>query len=176
MPTFTWTPESVVQLDAKSSVHPIHGEIRNLRGQATVEVQDGKIVAGPGTSAFIEADVSSLETGKKLEDIALRKQIDAKKFPTVRYEVRSAEGGPEVFKVTGAFTFHGVTREFAEEVRAGVDNGTLRVQGEHTFDIRDFGVQPFKILTMKIYPEVRLVVNLVGTEGGGGGGGYQPWG
>ncbi|MGH9277295.1 MAG: YceI family protein [Acidimicrobiales bacterium] len=173
MPTFKWTPDSVVHLDAKSSAHPIHGEIRGLRGEATVDVQDGKIVPGPGTTAYIEADTTALQTGKKLEDIALRKQIDVKKYPTVRYEVRSADGGPEAFKISGAFTFHGVTQEFVEEVRATIDNGTLRVEGEHTFDIRDFGVQPFKILTMKIYPEVHLVVSLVGTEGSG----YTPaWG
>ena len=175
MPTFKWTSDSVVELDANSSVHPIQGQIRNLRGEATVDVQDGKIVPGPGVQGYIEADVSSLETGKKLEDIALRKQIDAKKYPTVRYEVRSAEGGTDSFKVQGSFTFHGVTQDFVEEVRATVDNGTLRVEGEHTFDIRDFGVQPFKILSMRIYPEVRLVVSLVGTEGAAGGYG-QPWG
>jgi polyisoprenoid-binding protein YceI len=172
VPTFKWTSDSVVELDANSSAHPIHGEIRGLRGEATVDVQDGKIVAGPGVTGFIEADTSSLQTGKKLEDMALRKQIDVKKYPTVRYEVRSAEGGRESFKVQGAFTFHGVTQDFVEEVRATIENGTLRVQGEHTFDIRDFGVQPFKILTMRIHPEVRLVVNLVGAEGGGSGGAW----
>jgi len=175
VPTFRWTPDSSVELDATSSVHPIEGKIGNLRGEATIDVQGGKLVPGPGTNAWIEPDVSELGTGKKLEDMALRKQIDARKYPTVRYEVRSAEGGPDSFKVSGAFTFHGVTQDFVEEVTASLDGGTLRVQGEHTFDIRDFGVQPFKLLGMKIFPEVRLVVDLAGTEGGAGGG-YQPWG
>ena len=168
MARFTWASESVVELSAKSSVHPIHGEIRNLRGEATVDVQDGKLVPA-GASAWIEADTEQLQTGKKLEDIALRKQIEVKKYPSVRYEVRSVDGGPDTFKVTGAFTFHGVTQEFAEEVRASIDGGKLRVEGEHEFDIRDFGVEPFKILTMKIYPEVNLKVRLVGTEAGAGG-------
>jgi polyisoprenoid-binding protein YceI len=165
---FTWTSESAVELHADSSVHPITGEIRGLRGEAECEVADGKLVPGASASGWIEADVSQLKTGKKLEDIALAKQIDAKKYPTVRYEVRSVEGGPESYKLNGAFTFHGVTQEFMEECQASLQGGQLRVDAEHTFDIRDFGVKPFKILTMSIKPEVRLVVHLVGTEGGGG--------
>jgi polyisoprenoid-binding protein YceI len=172
--TFTWTPESTVVLDADSSVHPIHGEIRNLRGEATCEVRDGKLQPA-GATAWLEADVASLETGKKLEDMALRKQIEAKKYPSVRYEVRSVEGGPDSFKLNGAFTFHGVTQDFVEECRASLDGTTLRVEGEHTFDIRDFGVQPFKILTLKIHPEVKLSVKLVGSDTGAAASG-QPWG
>ncbi|MFN2504243.1 MAG: YceI family protein, partial [Acidimicrobiales bacterium] len=120
-------------------------------------------------------DVNQLKTGKKLEDMALSKQIDAKKYPTVRYEVRGVDGGPESYKLTGALTFHGVTQEFVEECRASLDGGTLRVEAEHTFDIRDFGVKPFKILSMQIKPEVKLVVKLVGAEAGAAASG-MPWG
>ncbi|MEW6154764.1 MAG: YceI family protein [Actinomycetota bacterium] len=172
MAKFTWTSESVVELNADSSVHPIHGEIRNLRGEANVDVVDGKLAPGPGASAWIEADVDQLGTGKKLEDMALRKQIDAKKYPNVRYELRSVEGGPDSFKVAGAFTFHGVSQDFVEEVQASLNGGRLQVEAEHTFDIRDFGVQPFKVpvINLQIKPEVKLVVRLVGTESAGGGG------
>ncbi len=168
MAKFTWTSDSVVELHADSSVHPIHGEIRNLRGEAVCEVSDGKLAPGAGTTAWLEADVEQLGTGKKLEDIALRKQIDAKRHPTVRYEVRSVEGGPENFKMSGAFTFHGVTQDFVEECKATLSGGQLHVEGEHTFDIRDFDVKPFKLLGMQIKPEVRLVVHLVGAEAAGG--------
>ena len=167
MAKFTWTPESVVELHADSSVHPIHGEVKNLRGEANVDVVDGNI-SPSGATGYIEADVEQLGTGKKLEDIALRKQIDAKKYPTVRYEVRGAEGGPESFKLSGAFTFHGVTQEFVEEAKASLQGGKLHVEAEHTFDIRDFDVKPFKLLGMQIKPEVRLTLHLVGSEGGGG--------
>jgi hypothetical protein len=159
---FTWTRDSVVELHASSSVHPIHGEIRDLRGECDAEVSDGRVVGGGG--GYIEAPVDALSSGKKLEDMALRKQIDAKRFPTIRYDVRSVSGGPEQFKVNGALTFHGITQEFVEECKASVEGGTLKIEAEHTFDIRDFGVQPFKILTLKVHPEVRLVVRMVGQE------------
>ena len=169
MAKFTWTAESTVELEAKSSVHPIHADIKNLRGEANVEVADGKIDVS-GASGYVEADVDQLLTGNKLEDMALRKQIDAKKFPSVRYEVRSVDGGPDTYKVTGTFTFHGETQEFSETAQASVDGDKLRVEAEHTFDIQDFGVKPFKVLSMKIYPDVNLKVHLVGAQGSGSSG------
>jgi hypothetical protein len=51
-----------------------------------------------------------------------------------------------------------------------VDGDTLRVEAEHTFDIQDFGVKPFKVLTMKIYPDVSLKVHLVGSQASGSSG------
>jgi hypothetical protein len=167
MATYKWTDESAVQIAADSSVHPITAEIRNLRGEATCEVVDGAVVAGPGAGGWIEGDVAQMETGKKLEDMALRKQIDAKRHPSVRYEVRSVEGAGGNFKVNGAFTFHGETREFTDECSARLEGGRLVVDAEHTVDIRDFGVKPFKVLTLSIQPEVRLSLHLVGTEAGG---------
>jgi polyisoprenoid-binding protein YceI len=161
---FTWTGDSVVELEANSSVHPIHADIRNLRGEANVEVVDGKIDPGPGTTGYVEADVDQLLTGNRLEDMALRKQIDAKRYPSVRYELRSVDGGPENYKVTGTFEFHGQTQEFTERARASLNGDKLIIEAEHTFDIQDFGVKPFKILSMKIHPDVTLKVHLIGAE------------
>ncbi|MDQ6909894.1 MAG: YceI family protein [Actinomycetota bacterium] len=143
-------------------MHPIHGDLHDIRGEATVEVADGAINLDPAPTGYIEADVESLKSGKKLEDKALRKQVEADKYPTIRYEVRGAEGGPESFKITGAFTFHGVTQEFIEEATAKIEGDTLKVEAEHTFDIQDFGVKPFKILMLKVHPEVKLALRLVG--------------
>jgi polyisoprenoid-binding protein YceI len=160
--TFKWSNESLVELHANSSVHPIHGEIRDLRGEAVVEVQDGKVQLGSSASGYIEADVETLKSGNKLEDMELRRRLEVKKYPTMRYDVTGADGGPETFKVTGALTFHGVTREFVEEVTVTVEGDALHISGEHTFDIRDFDVKPPKILKLQVYPEVKIVVNLVG--------------
>jgi hypothetical protein len=42
-----------------------------------------------------------------------------------RGQCRRAEGGGGDFKVNGAFTFHGVTQKFVEQVAARVDGATL---------------------------------------------------
>lgn len=168
MATFTWSSDSKVEISANSSVHPIHGDIP-VRGEATVDVNGGALVVGSTASGFIEADVESLKSGNKLEDFELRRRLEAKKYPTMRYEVHGVNGGPDQYKVTGTLTFHGVTREFVEECRARLENGALRVQAEHTFDIREFDVKPPKIGPLQVHPEVSITLDLVGKEAASGG-------
>ena len=166
MPTYTWSSDSKVEIHASSSVHPIHGDIP-IRGEASVEVGDGRLDPSSATG-FIEADVDSLKSGNKLEDFELRRRLDAKKHPTMRYEVRGAEGGPERFTINGALTFHGVTREFVEECSAHLDgDGALHVEAEHGFDIREFDVKPPKIGPLQVHPEVSINLHLVGRESAG---------
>lgn len=161
VPRYVFTPESIVEIHANSSVHPIHGETHAVSGEVQVEVEDGHIVVDPSPSGYVELPAEELKSGKKLEDRELRRRIDAKQFPTIRYELNDAGGGPESFKLLGTLTFHGVSRQFSEEVTARVDGDTIHVEGEHTFDIREFDVKPPKILTLQVYPEVRVVARLV---------------
>ncbi len=168
MPTFIWSPESSVAIHANSSVHPIHGDIP-VRGEATVAVGDGGLDVGSSASGFIEADVDSLKSGNKLEDFELRRRLEAKRYPTMRYDVRGVDGGSDRFKVTGTLTFHGVSREFVEECGARLDAGALHVEAEHTFDIRDFDVKPPKIGPLQVHPEVTISLHLVGKEAASGG-------
>ena len=165
MARYTFTPESVVEFHAKSSLHPIHGDTHEARGEVNVEVRDGQVVLEPGPSGYVELDVDVLKSGHKLQDMEMRRRLEAKKYPTMRYELREASGGPEKFTLKGALTFHGVTREFTEEATARLENGVLQVEGEHTFDIQDFDLKPPKILNLQVYPDVRVVARLVAKQG-----------
>ena len=164
MSKYQWTTDSTVELHATSSVHPIHGEIHEIRGEAIVEIVDGAPQLDPSPTGWIECDVDQLKSGNKLEDMELRRRLEVKKYPTIRYEARQVSGGPEQFAVTGALTFHGVTREFTENCTARIENGSLRVESEHSFDIRDFDVKPPKILKLQVHPDVKIVLHLVGKE------------
>lgn len=164
MARFTWTPDSTVQIQAKSSMHPIEGETNAVTGEAVVEVKDGEFVLEPPPSGYVEMAIEALESGHKLQDREMRRRVEAKKYPTIRYDLKEASGGPHNFKVLGSLTFHGVTQQFAEDATARLDGDTLYVEGEHTFDIRDFGVKPPKILTLQVYPEVHVVARLVGRK------------
>ena len=42
-----------------------------------------------------------------------------------------------------------------------VDDRTLRLDGESTFDIRDFGMEPPRILMLRVEPEVDVRVEIV---------------
>lgn len=167
MAKFQFTSDSVVEIHADSDVHPVEGESSEVSGEAVLELDDdGKIKLDPSPTGYVEMHTDALKSGKRLQDMEMRRRIEAKKYPTMRYEVREVTGGPEQFEVKGALTFHGVTREFTETATVDVDGDTLRVEGEHTFDIREFDVKPPKILTLQVYPEVRVVARLVGRRVG----------
>lgn len=162
MPTYQFTSDSVVEIQAQSSMHPIEGETSSVSGEVTVEIADGAIVLDPAPSGYVEMPVDALESGHTLQDKEMRRRVEAKKFPTIRYRLDEASGGPEQFKLLGTLSFHGVEQQFTEEATARVDGDTLYVEGEHTFNIRDFDVKPPKMLGLQVYPEVRVIARLVG--------------
>jgi hypothetical protein len=164
MATYEFTSDSVLEIHANSSVHPIHGETHAIRGEARGEVRDGQIILSPQPSGWLEIPVDALKSGHRLQDLEMKRRIQAKRFPTIRYDLKEVSGGPERFRVTGALAFHGVTREFTEEVTVRALGQTLHIEGAHSLDIRDFDMKPPKILNLQVYPEVRVVLRVVAQE------------
>jgi polyisoprenoid-binding protein YceI len=65
------------------------------------------------------------------------------------------------YVVTGDLTFHGVTQTIEGEVTVSrPDDRTLVIEGEREFDIRDFKVDPPKILMLKVHPEVKVRIRV----------------
>jgi hypothetical protein len=45
-----------------------------------------------------------------------------------------------------------------------IDDSTIGMSGESTFDIRDFGMEPPRILLLKVQPDVVVRVEIVAEE------------
>ncbi len=110
----------------------------------------------------------------------MMRRIDARRYPTIRGIVRDmkSQGVDGRYAVTGDLTFHGVTQTVEGEVSVSrPDDGTLVIEGEHTFDIRDFKVDPPKILMLKVHPEVkvRIRVEAVGENVSNAGRTFKCW-
>lgn len=163
MTTFRIQPDrSKVWIEARSSLHPIHGEATGLEGSIEAGVTDGHIELGDTPKIQVELPVERLKSGKALEDAEMQRRIDAKRYPTIKGEVREVkDAGGGRYRMRGDLTFHGVTRPVEGEVSAKVDGNSLVFEGEQTFDIRDFGVEPPKILMLKVHPDVKVRVRAV---------------
>jgi polyisoprenoid-binding protein YceI len=153
----------VVSIHARSSVHPIDGRASAVTGTVEaelVDVGDGGIAL---TGGRLEVPIEALKSGNPLEDAELKRRVDARRFPTIAGEMRSASalGSDGRFRVEGDLTFHGVTKSITDELRVTREGDQLRIEGEHTFDIRDFGVKPPRILLLRVYPEVQVRIELV---------------
>ena len=163
MTTFRIDPDvSRVWIEARSSLHPISGEATGLEGSIDAEVTDGHVDFGDTPKIRVELPVERLKSGKALEDAEMQRRIDAKRYPTIRGEVREVkESAGGQYRVRGDLTFHGVTRPVEGEVSVKTDGDSLVIEGEQTFDIRDFGVDPPKILMLKVHPDVKVRVRAV---------------
>ena len=166
MATFRIDPSrSRVWIEARSSMHPIQGEAEGLEGSIEAEMAEGRIDISNAPRIQIELPVEKLRSGKKLEDAEMLRRIDARRYPKITGETTELKENNGRYRISGDLTFHGVTRQVEGEVTISApDEGSLVIEGEQTFDIRDFGVEPPKILMFKVHPDVRVRVKVIAQQ------------
>jgi polyisoprenoid-binding protein YceI len=162
---FRIVPEkSVVLIDATSSVHPIHSRTDGLEGFLEVEMRNGFVTGFEHARGELSLRVEKLSSGNRLEDRELQRRIDARRHPTIegRMTELSKAGVDGRYRVTGELTFRGVTRQYEDEIGIEpVDDRTLRLEGEAVFDIRDFGMEPPRILMLRVHPDVKVRIEVI---------------
>jgi len=150
---------SSISIEARSSVGPIHWRAVGPTGWIEMLVSGSTVETEPTPSARLELAIESLSSGNALYDAELQRRIDARRYPRAVIELRevAAVGDSPRYQLQGDLTFHGVTREVRGTVSTQFTaNGGVRVDGEQIFDIRDFNVPSPTILMLKIFPDVRV--------------------
>jgi polyisoprenoid-binding protein YceI len=158
---------SRVWIDARSSLHPIHSESDGLEGWVDADVEDRRVTGGEVALA-----VDRLSSGNPLYDREMRRRADVRRFPSISGRLTAMEptGQDGCYRVAGEVTFRGVSRPYQDEMQLQVrDDGAIELDGQRVFDIRDFGMDPPKILTLRVYPDVAVRVSIVATCDGKGG-------
>jgi polyisoprenoid-binding protein YceI len=166
---YSIVPErSQVWFDAKSSLHPIHSSTDGLEGYVELEMgADGVVDLAVKPTGRLSLPVSRLSSGNRMEDRELYKRIDARRFPKIEGVLdtmeRSEDG--ESYTVSGDVTFRGISRRMEDTmtIRA-IDQQTIQLAGASRFDIRDFGMEPPRVLILKVEPEVNVRVEIVAVE------------
>jgi polyisoprenoid-binding protein YceI len=156
---------SRVWIEARSSLHPIHSETAGLQGWFDADVGvDGRIDTTVTPHARLELAVERMSSGNPLYDREMRRRIDARRYPTISGQLTFLKpaGGEGRYLVGGEITFRGVTNHYEHEMGiTAVDDATLKFEGERTFDIRDFGMEPPRILALRVYPDVAVRVEII---------------
>ena len=166
MARYRIVPErSKVFISARSSLHPIDTRTDGLQGFVDVEVQGGgRLNLTVPTKGRVSLPVERISSGNPLEDRELRRRLDTRRYPTIEGELTDMHetGRDGRYRVRGDVTFKGSTRTYEDEMAVSQnDDGTLRLTGESTFDIRDFGMDPPRILMLKVEPEVGVRVEIL---------------
>ncbi|MGH7911427.1 MAG: YceI family protein [Candidatus Dormibacteraceae bacterium] len=163
--------DSELVADLRSSVHPIHARSNELRGEITGEFDDdGRLNLKAPHGGSIEVSVATITSGNRLNDIEMQRRAEIKRYPLLRFSVRDvrradADGS---YRGTLIVDAHGRSRTVEAAFTLALEGSWLKLQGEHTFDMRDFGVQPPRILTLKVEPDVKVRVRLLAEETDGG--------
>jgi polyisoprenoid-binding protein YceI len=71
------------------------------------------------------------------------------------------------YRVSGDITFRGVSKRHEDVmVIHAIDDTTISLEGSSRFDIREFGMQPPRVLMLKVEPEVDIRVEIVAVKEG----------
>ena len=150
-------------IEARSNVGPIAFGSTDLEGYIELTVDERAIDVDVAPTARLAVPLGSLRSGNALYDAELLRRIDARTFPETVVELAAAAriGSTDRYQVTGDLTFHGITKQLSGTVAATLTNdGRIAIVGEHVFDIRDFDVAAPTVLMLRIYPDVRVQLQL----------------
>jgi polyisoprenoid-binding protein YceI len=171
VPRYVISPErSHVWIDASSNVHPIHSTTDGLEGFVDLAFASGGAVdMNVTSSAELSLAVSRLSSGNRMEDRELHKRIDSRKFPTIKGVLGSIRESDEAgtYRVSGDITFRGVSQHHEDLMQiSSIDDDTIQLDGHSRFDIREYGMEPPRLLMLRVEPEVDIRVEIFAVREG----------
>lgn len=158
---------SLLSLEARSSLHPIQTTTTDLEGSFEAQwLDDGRLDLSVPPTGQLEVQIESLKSGNALYDLEMRRRLDTRRYP--RIVARIVEVCDQIgqrCRTIGEVSFHGATQQLEDElVITRLDDGRLTIKGDITVDIRSFNIEPPKLLTVKVFPEVTIVLDVVAEE------------
>lgn len=169
MTRYRITPErSYVWIDARSNVHPIHSTTDGLEGFVEVTFSpDGSVDVAAPVAGNLSLTVDHLSSGNRMEDRELQRRIDSRRYPKIEgtLDKIAPSEESESYLVGGDIAFRGVSRHHEDVMHiSSVDDQSIRLAGKSTFDIREFGMEPPRILLLKVEPDVEIRVEIFATK------------
>lgn len=160
--------KSRVDITLKVNLHPSHITARGLRGTIEGEVDEhGRPRLDRPYSAELTLPVDSIKSGHGLQDREMRRRFDSSRYPEIAARVTHAEplnGGDGRYRATAHLTMHGHTEEITGDVRLDVDGGTVTVVGEQVINVKQFGIDPPRLIVLKVEPDVDVTAHIVAEQ------------
>ena len=151
-----------------SNVHPVVARTSGVYGYIELQVDDdgGIDVAAPHR-AQLALWVEDLDSGNDVRDLEMMRRLDVRTHPTIEWAVRDvARRTATRYRGLCDVTVHGQTRSVEAEFTIGRTDGRLVVEGEQSFDMRDFGLVPPRFFWLWMEPELTVRVRIVAREVG----------
>lgn len=149
-------------------MHPIKVQATGLRGYLDAAVDaGGRLDVTAGCSGRLEVPVGQLRSGIALVDLETERRLDAPHYPWIVAQLERLDAGrPDgSYRATGSISLRDQTRAYSGDLQitSGAD-GTLEVAGERGFDVRELGLEPPRLLMLKVYPDVHVRIEIEAEE------------
>ena len=144
-------------------MHPVHAVSTALSGSLVVELDEqGRPDLEAPYSARLRVAVVTLRSGNSLQDREMYRRLDEKRYPHITVDVIEVTPSPSTghYHAKARINVRGDSQEVEGDVTISVDGGRLVVEGEKAIDMRAFGVQPPRLLMVKVEPEVLVRVRV----------------
>lgn len=156
---------STVRIEGSSTLHPVHAEATGLTGWLELQVASGGLEPEGTVRGHVEIPVERLRSGNRLVDRETRRRIDASRHPAIVGDVVAVEAvEPRRLHLRGTIAFRGETNDVSGAVDVTPVADGLLLEGAQTFDVRDWGLEPPRLLTLRVHPEVRVSIRVHATE------------
>jgi len=158
------TAQSTVQVGLRVNLHPSHINANALGGFIECEVDDqGKPRLDQPYRAELTLPVEAIKSGNGIQDREMRRRFDVSRYPTIAATVTRGEplDGEGRYRATAQLAMHGQTREISGDVHLRVDGTTMTIDGQQVINVKDFGIDPPRLIILKVEPDVDLQVHIV---------------
>jgi polyisoprenoid-binding protein YceI len=158
------TGKSTVKVGLRVNLHPSHIDANALSGVIECEVDEqGKPRLERPYSAELTLPVDAIKSGNGIQDREMRRRFDVNRYPTITARVTKGEAldGDGRYRAVAQLTMHGQTREISGDVQLRVDGTTMTIEGQQVINVKDFGIDPPRLIILKVEPDVDLQVHIV---------------
>ena len=158
--------ESRFWAELSSNLHPIEVSANGIYGFIEAHFNgDGKLDPAASHKAQLAFWVEDMNSGNELRDVEMLRRIDSRAHPSIEWTVRkvSVMSGDRL-RGAGEVTVHGRTRRFEGDFTVSAAQGLIVVEGEHVFDMRDFGITPPRFFWLWIEPQLKVGVRVVAKQ------------
>lgn len=157
---------SAVLVEARSNVGGVSFGSTDISGVIEAVRHGDSVDTNAKPCASLTVPLASLTSGNALYDAELQQRLAVQRHPLVAIELLEATlVADSDYRVRGTVTIHGVTVTLTGRLGlAFPEPDTVLITGEHIIDIRDFDIDLPSVLMLRIYPDVKVSLQLLARE------------
>ena len=134
-----------------SEINPTTKDVKaDLTMNDTIESIKGKIYF----------DTISLISDKKTRDEHMYELLQAEKFKTITFDIRSIVKTDVDYEIKGVLTLNGVQRNIKAKISINKQNNQLLLTGGFSFNLTDFSLEPPTMMFLTVRNRIDISYNI----------------